>query len=126
MLFGHYGQIYMENPVGYKWLSKKYDITSVQPFRVINTQAGKNRSDTLAWHITYALKHEGVHLEFLSRLFKVIDDAELADWINSEPSGQYARRAGFLYEWFTDKAIDFPGVSVGNYISLIDSEEYFA
>lgn len=116
----------MENPVGYRWLSKKYNITPVQPFRQVITQAGKNRSDTLAWHFTYALKHEGVHLEFLSRLFKVINQAELTDWTNGEPSGQYARRAGFLYEWFTDKTIDFPGVTVGNYIDMINCEEYFS
>lgn len=116
----------MKNLVGYTWLSKKYNVVTVQPFRLVSTQAGKNRSDTLSWHMTYALKHEGVHLEFLNRLFKVIDQAELTAWINGEPSGQYARRAGFLYEWFTQRTLDFPGVSVGNYISLIDSEEYFA
>ncbi|MEI6334726.1 MAG: Fic family protein [Methylococcaceae bacterium] len=117
----------MKNLVGYQWLSKKYNVSPVQSFefKSISDQAGKNRSDTLSWHITFALKHEGIHLEFLNRLFKVIEETELADWINSEPSGQYARRAGFLYEWFADKSLACPSVKVGNYIDMIDSESYF-
>ena len=117
----------MKNLVGYKWLSKKYNVSPVQSFefKSISDQAGKNRSDTLSWHITFALKHEGIHLEFLNRLFKVIEETELVDWITSEPSGQYARRAGFLYEWFADKSLACPSVKVGNYIDMIDSESYF-
>ena len=77
----------MKNLVGYKWLSKKYNVSPVQSFefKSISDQAGKNRSDTLSWHITFALKHEGIHLEFLNRLFKVIEETELVDWITSEP-----------------------------------------
>lgn len=117
----------MKNPAGYQWLSMKYKVSPVQPFefKPMSDQAGKNRSDTLSWHITFALKHEGIHLEFLNRLFKAIKETELVDWINSEPSGQYARRAGFLYEWFTGRTLQCPGVTVGNYVDMIDSESYF-
>jgi hypothetical protein len=37
-----------------------------------------------------------LHLELLSRLFEQLDQTELVDWIQQEPSGQYARKAGFL------------------------------
>lgn len=40
----------------------------------------------------------GVHLETLSRLFEVAPPAELKEWLRSERTGQYARRAGFFYE----------------------------
>jgi len=126
-LFCNFYVFYMKNLVGYQWLSKKYNVSPVQSFefKSISDQAGKNRSDTLSWHITFALKHEGIHLEFLNRLFKVIEETKLVDWINSEPSGQYARRAGFLYEWFADKSLECPGVKMGNYIDMIDSESCF-
>lgn len=54
---------------------------------------------SLRGHLTFHLKHEVLHLERLSRLFEQLDQAELVDWIQQEPGGQYARKAGFLYEW---------------------------
>ncbi|MCW5238563.1 hypothetical protein D5047_20880 [Verminephrobacter eiseniae] len=47
--------------------------------------------------MTFTPKHEGVHLEFLARLFGVVPANEIEDWIAAEPTGQYARRAGFFY-----------------------------
>ena len=44
-------------------------------------------------HLLFALKHEGIHLEFLARLFAQLPADELDRWIASEPTGQYARRA---------------------------------
>lgn len=33
--------------------------------------------------------------------------AELEAWVAAEPTGQYARRAGFLYEYLTGRMLDF-------------------
>src|SRR5690606_13194313 len=102
---------------GYQWLFHHYKIYPVQEVpvtseigttrRTIENDSGRReiylsvvRPDpTLAGHLTFAIKHEGVHLEFLYRLFRGIPKQELEAWINGEPTGQYARRAGFLYEW---------------------------
>lgn len=51
--------------------------------------------------LAFALKHEGIHLEFLARLFDVTPVADLEAWVVSEPTGQYTRRAGFFYEYLT-------------------------
>ncbi|MDH0342065.1 Fic family protein [Chromobacterium haemolyticum] len=74
--------------------------------------------------MTFALKREGVHLEFLARLFAAVPPAELEHWIDSEPTGQYARRAGFFYEWLTGNRLNFGGVGVGNYVDALDENLY--
>ena len=39
---------------------------------------------TLAAHLGFALKHEGVHLEFLARLFEAIPATEIEAWIAAQ------------------------------------------
>ena len=128
--------------IGYRWLAEAYGIEPVQAFRIDSQIAGTRSTrrengyahesypsalrpaDTLQGHMTFALKREGVHLEFLSRLFDRLAPAELEQWITSEPSGQYARRAGFFYEWLTGRQLSFAGVSVGNYVDALDEDLY--
>ncbi|WP_196762985.1 hypothetical protein, partial [Acidithiobacillus ferrooxidans] len=81
-------------------------------------------ANTLAGHLAFALKHEGIHLEFLARLFEVAPAADLEAWIVAEPTGQYARRAGFLYEYLTGRQLAFPGVATGNYVTALDEKTY--
>lgn len=132
----------MADWIGYQWLVVHYGISPVQAFR-IDSALAKTRStvredgyvheyyppaakpaDTLAGHLTFALKHEGIHLEFLARLFDVIPVLELEDWIAGEATGQYARRAGFFYEYLTGRQLAFPGVVAGNYVTALDEDSY--
>nr|WP_298248510.1 Fic family protein [uncultured Halomonas sp.] len=129
------------NEIGYGWLASCYDVEATQPFPVIS-HIGRTRhthehatgrletyleamrpADTFSAHLTFALKHEGVHLEFLARLFEAIPGELVADWVRSEPTGQYARRAGFLYEWLTGHSLDIDEVG-GNYRDILDSRYY--
>ncbi|TIC80348.1 Fic family protein [Crenobacter intestini] len=129
--------------IGYQWLAKAYNIDPVHPFAVQSTIGGSRTTvlehdrrrevypesyrpaETLKDQLTFALKHEEVHLEFLSRLFRrsAVKQA-LTAWIQSEPTGTYARRACFLYEWLTGNALDFPGVVRGNYVDALDDKRY--
>mgnify|MGYP001348995089 FL=1 len=132
----------MADWIGYQWLVAHYGISPVQAFRTDSALA-RTRStvredgyvheyypsaakpaDTLAGHLTFALKHEGIHLEFLARLFDVIPVVELDDWIAGEATGQYARRAGFFYEYLTGRQLAFPGVVAGNYVTALDEDSY--
>lgn len=79
-------------------------------------------AETLAGHLTFALKYEGVHLEFLARLFKKVPATELEAWGAAEPSDQYARRAGLFYEYLTGRQLAFPGVAAGNHVVALVSE----
>lgn len=128
--------------IGYRWLAERYEVQPVQPFRA-DSQIARSRTTerdngyvhefylpsqrpaaTLGGHLSFALKHEGIHLEFLARLFQVLPVTELKQWIESEPTGQYSRRAGFFYEWLTGKRIDFSGVTAGNYVNALDEQRY--
>jgi len=128
------------NSIGYGWLIDRYGLTVTQALQV-ETVTGPTRNTvsdgyserrtvpeilrpepTLAGNLTFALKHEGVHLELLSRLFAVVPAEELQAWVRAEPTGQYARRSGYFYEWFTGRQLDVPDLTRGNYIDALDSE----
>ena len=118
--------------IGYRWLAQHYGVSPVQAFRIDSAiarsratvrkdgyshqyyPASARPADTLAAHLGFALKHEGIHLEFLARLLDVGPVAELEAWVAAEPTGQYARRAGFFYEYLTGRRLAFPGVVAGN------------
>lgn len=114
-----------QDEIGYPWLAHEFGITPVQPFPIVRPIKRVRPAARPAEHLAFALKHEGVHLEFLARLFATMPQAVLEEWVNREPSGQYARRAGFFYEWFTGKVLDFPGVSVGNYVMALSEDHDF-
>jgi hypothetical protein len=45
----------------------------------------------------------------------------------AERSGQYARRTGFLWEWFSGRELqDVPPVAIGNYVDAIDEKRQLA
>lgn len=132
----------MPDWIGYQRLAERHGVSPAQAFRTDSTIA-KSRAtvredgyvheyyppaakpaDTLAGHLTFALKHEGVHLEFLARLFAVVPPDELEAWVAAEPTGQYARRAGFFYEYVTGQHLTFPGVVAGNYVLALDPDAY--
>ncbi|HEX5784922.1 MAG TPA: Fic family protein [Burkholderiaceae bacterium] len=79
---------------------------------------------TLSAHLTFALKYEGVELDFLNRLFEVTGPEPIAQWAQEEPTGAYARRCGFLYEWLTGSILDGVGDAGGNYVDLLKSPQY--
>jgi Fic family protein len=82
--------------------------------------------DTLAGHLTFALKYEGVDLGVLHALFKKASTTDLTSWIESEPVGQYSRRIWFLYEWLTDTKLSLPDAKKGNFVDIIDENQQFA
>jgi hypothetical protein len=77
---------------------------------------------SVARHLSFALKHEGVHLETLSRLFAAVPAPKIETWNRHEPTGQYARRAGFLCELLTSKHLDIADSTRGNYRPASDAE----
>lgn len=109
--------------IGGAWLARQYGIvlgaalpavSSITKRRTTRESEGR-RFETflealrpeasLRGHVTFHLKHEVPHLELLARLFERIDPQDLAAWVEGEPTGQYARRAGFLYEWLTGREL---------------------
>lgn len=130
--------------VGGAWLAAQYDIEPVMPLPVVSGIGGRRSTQvvdgittetyvdsmrpgaTLRGHLTFHLKHEVPHLELLSRLFGKIDPLELIAWVADEPTGQYARRAGFLYEFLMERELDINAEIAGGYIDVIDDQKLVA
>ena len=76
-----------------------------------------------------ASKYDKVNLEVLAALFRRVDpvpfEQDLAAFIPSRPTGQYARRLWFLYELLTARRLEIDDVTTGNYVALLDEADYF-
>lgn len=130
--------------VGGAWLVARYSIELVMPLPVQSRIGGRRTTQRvegittetfvesmrpsahLRGHLTFHLKHEVLHLELLSRVFSRIDPQELAEWIDDEPGGQYARRAGFLFEWIIGRELDIHADIAGAYVDVIDDKKLIA
>ena len=128
--------------VGFSALRERYAIQLAQPLRVksaIGTvrshhdsqgqvenhyPPGYQPEDDFAGHFAFGLKYEEIHLEFFARLFTAVGPEPLEAWCRQEPFGQYARRAGFFYEWLTGNTLQVPDVTNGGYIEAISSKAY--
>ena len=64
--------------------------------------------DSLAGHLEFALKWEGVDLGVLVQLFRAVPSQEIAQAVSSKPTGIYSRKLWFLYEWLTGLELDLP------------------
>ncbi|WP_142846433.1 Fic family protein [Telmatospirillum sp. J64-1] len=77
---------------------------------------------TLDGHLTFALKYEGLDLAVLKRLFMATGPAPIEALVRDKPTGSYARRIWFLYEWLTGTALDLPDAQAGRYVPVLDPE----
>ncbi len=127
-------------PIGILWLIKTTNIQPIQPIYLSSSIGSRNATynqdgfvhkvyqkstkpdDTIVAHLQFHLRHEIIHFEFLARLFDYLDKQLIQDWINSESTGQYARRCAFLYEFLTDNKLLPPNNIGGNYIDVLDEK----
>ena len=82
--------------------------------------------DTLAGHLEFALKWEGIELPLLKQLFKVVPREELRAIVLAKPAGTHTRRLWFLYEWLTGETLDLPDSGKIRAVPLVDTELQFA
>jgi hypothetical protein len=82
--------------------------------------------DTVLDHIEFALRYEGVDLAILNALFAVLPPQVIAAWVEDQPTGQYARRTWFLWEWLRGERLDLPNATRGAYADVLDPERYYA
>ncbi len=80
---------------------------------------------TLGDHLEFALKYDGTNLAILASLFQKAVEKELLEYIKSKPTGKYARRLWFLYEFLTGKTLPLKDLKQGNYINLLEPNEYY-
>ncbi|MGQ7868663.1 Fic family protein [Sunxiuqinia sp. sy24] len=82
--------------------------------------------NTLYRQLVFALKYEGINLLVFKKLFECIDQNELAEIVQLEPTSQYSRRIWFLYEWLMNHSLEIPDLKQGNFVPLIDENIQFA
>ncbi len=81
--------------------------------------------DLLGDHLEFALKYDGTNLEILACLFRKAAEEDLLEYIRSKPTGKYARRVWFLYEFLTGVALPLADLKRGNYVYLLEPSKYY-
>ena len=138
----------MSHKLGYGFIIERYHLRALPPntYALIDSavhgrqkhiRAGQcvelfepayQPKDTLAGHLQFALRYEGINLHVLALLFDQVGEAELCEWIAASPESRYARRACFIYEWITGNllSVDDPVPTRASYVPVVDAGQQFA
>ncbi|MCY4489752.1 MAG: Fic family protein [Deltaproteobacteria bacterium] len=81
---------------------------------------------SLDGQLTFALKYEGLDLAVLKRLFVATGPGPVEAIVRTKPTGSYARRIWFLYEWLTGQRLDLPDADRGAYPHVVDPDRQYA
>lgn len=131
-------------PAGYTFLLETFKLTGMPNWHTSSVSTtGTHRSKiqdglvdevfrTQYWpgekvgdHLEFALKYDGINLGLLARIFGHIPQEELTEYIKSKPTGKYARRIWFFYEFLTGKPLPIDDITSGNYVDALEVEEYY-
>jgi len=128
-------------PAGYAALIGAYDLAAPLPRRLAAIGARHKIYEKAGWrvftprhqpeanlesHLTFALRYEGLDLAVLKRLFETVGPDPIEAMVRQAPTGKYARRAWFLYEWLTGARLGLPDASSGAYVLAVDPETQYA
>lgn len=128
-------------PVGYAALIGGFDLTVPLPrtlfaigerHRIIEKKGWRIMTPrhaphpTIDGHLTFALKYEGLDLAVLKRLFLAVGGEAIEELVRKSPTGSYARRIWFLYEWLVGERLDLPDAAAGRYVPVLDPERQYA
>lgn len=80
---------------------------------------------SLAGHLGFALKYEGVDLAVLKRLFLATGPEPIRALVQAAPTGIYSRRTWFLYEWLSGLTLDLADATGGRYVPVIDPKQQY-
>jgi len=83
-------------------------------------------AETLAAHLTFGLKNEGIDLLFFKKLFEKIGKDEVVSLVRSEYTGQYMRKVWFLYEWLMQEQLPIDNLKIKNFVPLVDEDLQYA
>ena len=76
-------------------------------------------------HIRFALRHEPLDLGVLTAAFREVRPETMEDWVRTEPTGIFSRRAWFLYETLLGQTLDVENARLGNYVDALDPGKHF-
>ncbi|WP_419936039.1 Fic family protein [Candidatus Palauibacter sp.] len=128
-------------PAGYAALILRHDLRVPPPPRLTAIAERHRPSSTREWRmlppgrapdeslqgqLEFALKWEGVSLGVLLALFRKIDSVEVVRMVSETPTGVYARRIWFLYEWLMDACLDLPDGDKVKAVPVLNPKQQFA
>jgi hypothetical protein len=123
-------------------LVKDLDLAVPLPHTESHIRNGRRRTDTsehhvvesyskqyahaggLRDHLLFALRHEPIDARVLHAAFKKMGGEDIRAWVRSEPTGAYARRAWFLYEYLTGERLDVADAKSGSYYDILDPKRH--
>jgi hypothetical protein len=108
-------------------------VASSNTHRVASTGSGVEEiyparywpGDAIGDHLEFALKYDGTNLAILESLFQAMTPESFTAYVQSKPTGKYARRLWFLYELLNGTRLPLQDVERGNYIDLLDADDYY-
>ena len=128
-------------PVGYAALIERYGLAVPLPVRLSAIAGRHHPASTDAWlmqtprhqpaeglasQLTYAFRYEGIDLAVLFALFTAIGGDEVAAIVRAAPTGTFARRAWFLFEWLTGAELDVPDPGKVKLVPVLDPSMQYA
>ncbi|MGB5139467.1 MAG: Fic family protein, partial [Candidatus Zixiibacteriota bacterium] len=133
-----------EKPAGYAALIERYRIDVIPNWhQSLVTTSGIHRvnssgnvveevypqkywpGDSPGEHLEFALKYDGTNLALLACLFQKMAKDDILAYLRSKPTGKYARRIWFLYEFLTGKELPIEDLKQGNYVDLLETDRYY-
>ena len=105
-------------------IAERHRPASTREWRLLSPTHAPDES--LGSQLEFALKWEGVSLGVLSALFRQIDPREIVHIVRAKPTGTYARRIWFLYEWLMDARLDLPDAGKVKAVRVLNPKQQFA
>jgi hypothetical protein len=131
-------------PAGYAALIDRYDLDVIPNWhKSLVTTSGTHRidlragiieeiyppkywpGDTLGDHLEFAFKYDGTNLVILAGVFQMAAMEDFLEYVRSKSTGKYSRRLWFFYELLTGKTLAMDDLQRGNYVDLLEQEEYY-
>lgn len=84
--------------------------------------ASYDRGNDAISDLKFSLRYEPLELGLLKAAFRELGPEPMIEWIRREPSGQFCRRAWFLYEWLLGDRLDVPDARMGRLVPVLDPE----
>ncbi|QJE74351.1 cell filamentation protein Fic [Aerophototrophica crusticola] len=74
--------------------------------------------------LAFALRYEPLHLGILKAVFRTMGPEPVKAWVRQKPTGKFARRAWFFYEWLMGERLDLPDATAGAMVDALDEDKH--
>ena len=136
--------ILAHRPAGYAYLLEKLEYTGMPHWHTsFVSSSGTHRSkvqdglieevypirywpgNKVGDHLEFALKYDGINPGLLRHIFEHVPQRDVIEYIKSKPTGKYARRIWFFYEFLTGRKLPVDDVTSGNYVDALEIKKYY-